>query len=71
MDVWLFYWVCLKGLLVVLLSMLKGVFGCITTYAYRDVWFYYWVCLTGCLAVILSVIKGMFGYITEYALMDA
>ena len=44
MDVWLYYWVCLKGCLVVLLSMLKGclvvlpsmlkgMFGCITKYA--------------------------------------
>ena len=40
MDVWLdaldsclYYWVCLKGCLVVLLSMLKGMFGCITEYA--------------------------------------
>ena len=32
-DVWLYYWVCLKGCLVVLLSMLKGMFGCITMYA--------------------------------------
>ena len=29
-DAWLYYWVCLKGCLVVLLSMLKGMFGCIT-----------------------------------------
>ena len=34
MDVWLYYWVCLKGCLVVLLgSMLKGMLGCITEYA--------------------------------------
>ena len=33
MDVWLYYWVCLKGCLVVLLSMLKGMFGYITEYA--------------------------------------
>ena len=32
-DVWLYYWVCLKGCLVVLLGMLKGMLGCITEYA--------------------------------------
>jgi hypothetical protein len=44
-DVWLYYWVCVKGCLVVLLrmlkgmffvvllSMLKGMFGCITEYS--------------------------------------
>ena len=35
MDAWLYYWVCLKGCLVVLLSMLKGIVGCIAKYAYR------------------------------------
>ena len=56
MDVWLYYWVCLNGFLFVLLSMLKGMFGCIT-----DVY------LKGCLVVLLSIPKGMFGCITEYA----
>ena len=63
--------------MVVLLSMLKGIVGCITKYAYRDVWLYYWVCVKGCLVVLLSMLKGrvvllsmlkgMFGCITEYA----
>ena len=52
-DAWLYYWVCLKGCLVVLLSMLKGMFGCITKYA--------WL-----LVVLLSMLTGMFGCITEY-----
>ena len=52
----MYYWVCLKGCLVVLLSMLKGMLGCITKYAVK-----------GCLVVLLSMLKGMVGCITKYA----